>query len=159
MSRKLKAVIVASLVALALTACSAPRVQLNYYAQDDAMRPTCIELVSTLPGHVLDQGKRTLEPIEEGSESSDLTKTATVWGDPVISLLCGVLELDTINLSLELIEVNGISWYAEKTTNGYRFTSKNLVVRVQVRVPKDYAPETNVLADLSDALTKYIVAS
>lgn len=117
----------------------------------------CYELVSHLPGHLLDQGMRQFKNPDPATGLPDQTHIAAVWGDPVISLLCGTLAPEALTPSSQLTDINGISWFAEETTNGYRFTSTNLNVRVQVRVPDAYAPETNVLVELSSALSAYVV--
>lgn len=158
MSRKLAAMCATFLALVFLAGCSAPRVELKFFYTVPEISDTCIELVKGLPGHVLDQGQRPLAPIQ-GNNGEDLRPVAAAWGDPVISLICGFEEPSEISPVPEHISVNGIDWYIEPRTNGQWFTSTNLSVTVQVRVPKDYAPETNVLADLSDALNKYVVAS
>ena len=154
MSRTFKSLCALSATLLLLTACSAPRVELKYFNVDESMRTDCIALVQRLPGHVLDQGQREIVAYE-----LDQSKLAAVWGDPVITLLCGVFAPLTLKPTSELVTVNEISWFPEETTNGYIFTSTNLRARVLVRVPADYAPETNVLADLSDALAPYLLTN
>lgn len=143
-----------------LTACGAPRVYINWYdAQASTVEP-CKTLVTELPGHLLDQGRRQLTSVNTSDKAiDDQTKTAAAWGDPVISLLCGPVAPAALQPDSQLTVVNGISWFAQQTENGYHFWSVNLKYRVQVNVPSNYAPETNVLVELSSALSKYVVAN
>jgi len=52
----------------------------------------------------------------------------------------------------ELITVNGVDWFGQQLSNGYRFTLTHRTPRVQVDVPAKYSPEVDALVDLSGAM-------
>lgn len=122
----------------------------------DAPRPTgetaavCRDLHAVLPGEV--EGQRRGTPAEE-------TPYAAFWGDPPIVLRCGVPRpqvltpgSDTYDPLSDAVVVNDVSWLLEEEPNGYRFTTTERVVYVEVVVPGAYAPEVGVLVDLAEAV-------
>jgi hypothetical protein len=81
------------------------------------------------------------------------------WGDPAIGLRCGVRRPKKLtpgtahyNPTAEAAEVNGVSWLLEKRDDGYRFTTTQRAVYVEVTVPRHYAPEITALTDLARAV-------
>lgn len=160
MRRTLAALSSACLLLISLTACGAPKVYLNWYDADPSTYAPCVELVQKLPGHVLDQGRRELSShTQDDKDINDQSKSSAVWGDPVISLVCGVVAPPELQPDSQLIDINGVSWFPLETENGYQFWSSNVKYRIRVNVPKDYAPETNVLVELSSSLSQYVVTN
>ena len=160
MRRRFRAIAFVAASLLALTSCGAPRVYLNWYDADPAAYTPCVQLVKELPGHLLDQGRRELSSqTSDDKNINDQSKSSAVWGDPVISLACGAVAPPELRPDSQLTEVNGITWLALQTENGYQFWSSNLKYRIRVNVPKDYAPETNVLVELSTPLMKYEISN
>ncbi|MCE7079918.1 DUF3515 family protein [Streptomyces sp. ST2-7A] len=112
----------------------------------------CRTLADALPGEVEERERREVEP------SSPYT---AAWGDPAIVLRCGVPDpavLDPPDAAYDpfadAVAVNDVSWLIEAGANGdgYRFTTTERTVRVEVTVPSAYAPETGVLVDLAEAV-------
>lgn len=102
----------------------------------------CDALVAALPDRVLDQTRR------------DTTAALTAaWGDPPITLSCGVATPPGLTGTAQCFEVNDVGWYAEQGTGGYLFATIGRAVVVEVGVPAAYAPEANALVDLAAAIT------
>ena len=130
---------------------SAPTVAVDDYAVPADMQATCAKLVAELPGEVVTQGRRVVEPT-----TNHIEKYAAAWGSPVISVRCGQQAPTGLTAPDGNITVDGITWLPQQLSHGYRFFSQNLSAPVSVTVPSEYSPETNSLADLSKALAPYI---
>lgn len=87
--------------------------------------------------------RRSVEP------NPDLT---AAWGNPPVTLRCGVPEPKTLTPTSKLIAVDNVDWLPEKRSNGYVFTTIGRVANVEVSVPQDYEPETQALIELSGAV-------
>jgi hypothetical protein len=98
-----------------------------------------------LPGTVLDGKRRKVAP----------GRFAAAWGDPPISLRCGVDKPPGLTAASACFEVNGVGWYAEQATTGYLFTTIGRTAYVEVGVPSRYAPEANALVDLAAAVSAH----
>ena len=109
-----------------------------------AVRAECAALMSALPETVLDQRRRTVEPGE----------LSAAWGNPTITLKCGVDKPPGLGAESQCYEVNGVGWFAEEAEGGYLFTTIGRPVYVEVGVPTKYAPEANALVDVADAVKK-----
>ena len=109
-----------------------------------AVRQQCAAVMADLPATVLDQPRRTVEP---GTLSA-------AWGDPTITLKCGVEKPPGLGDASECFEVNGVGWFAEEAEGGYLFTTIGRSAYVQVGVPTEYAPEANALVDVAEAVKK-----
>ena len=103
----------------------------------------CIEVENSAPVSVADQLVRETNPGDSGT---------VAWGDPAITLRCGVTRPVSLTATSQLISINGIDWLPEELTKGQRFTSINTPEYVQVDVPKNYEPAGNALIDLAEAL-------
>ena len=145
MSRTVRAgrVFAAGLVAgtVALAGCAGP-VQLSEPTPGPADRATCDGVLAALPHQVLESTHRATEP-------GLLTRA---WGDPPITLRCGVPMPPGLTPSSECLEINGVGWFAEDAEGGTLFTTIGRAVFVEVGVPADYAPEIDVLVDLAAAV-------
>ena len=104
----------------------------------------CAAVMAALPDTVLDQPRRTVEP----------GRLSAAWGDPTITLRCGVAEPPGLGPESECFEVNGVGWFAEEAQGGYLFTTIGRPAYVQVGVPTEYAPEANALVDVAEAVQK-----
>jgi hypothetical protein len=133
----------AALLALGLGACSRT-VAMTDPNPPAAVREACSAVMAALPATVLDQSRRTVEP---GALSA-------AWGDPTITLRCGVDKPPGLGDASECFEVNGVGWFAEEADGGYLFTTIGRSAYVQVGVPTQYAPEANALVDVAEAVKK-----
>jgi hypothetical protein len=104
-----------------------------------ADRDTCTRLMGDLPDRVLGQDRREVRP---GAFSA-------AWGDPVISLRCGVAKPPDLNAASQCVEVNGVGWFGEEAEGGYLFTTIGRQTYVELAVPTAYAPESGALVDLA----------
>lgn len=123
-------------------------------AASSSAQADCAALNKALPQTVDNEGRRHTSP------DSPLT---AAWGDPAITLRCGVPEPDvlrpgskTYNPSADEAYVNGVAWLIEKAHDGYRFTAAQRAVYIELDVPSAYNPETNTLADLASAVIKAV---
>jgi hypothetical protein len=113
----------------------------------------CRKLNSALPARVDGLTRHSVVP------SSALTAG---WGDPTVVLRCGVARPDALNPrdrrhydpTAQAAQVNGVSWLVQPLVDdkGYRFTTTDRQVFVEVTVPHGYAPEVNPLTDLAAAV-------
>ncbi|MQS09694.1 DUF3515 domain-containing protein, partial [Streptomyces alkaliphilus] len=112
----------------------------------------CRSLADVLPPEVEGRERRDVEPASPHTAA---------WGDPAIVLRCGVPDpavLDPLDPAYDpfadALAVNDVSWLIEPGAggDGYRFTTTERTVRVEVSVPSAYAPETGVLVDLAEAV-------
>lgn len=110
-----------------------------------AAAAACRDLHRALPARVEGQAGRATSP------RSDLT---AAWGNPAIVLRCGVGRPSALEPTSQLVSVDGVDWFPEQLSDGYRFTSYGRVADVEVRVPGRYAPEVNPLVDLAGAMQK-----
>ena len=105
----------------------------------------CTALLGDLPTTVLDNERRDVVP----------GRFSAAWGDPPISLRCGVQKPPMLTATSECFEVNGVGWFAEQASSGYLFTTIGRTTYVEVGVPADYAPEANALVDLAAAVSEH----
>ena len=131
-----------------LSGCSEVKVAVPVPSPNANDAAICLRLSPTLPEKVADQARR---PV---TDASNLT---AAWGNPAISLRCGVVKPTSLQPISSLITVNCIDWFAEELSAGLRFTSMNTSVFVEVTVPKDYSPEANALVDLNESLKPLLV--
>lgn len=103
----------------------------------------CLEMSRLLPEFVGDQVKRNAQPLD--------IRTAA-WGDPPIVYRCGVSTPTGLQPTSVLASINGVDWFTEEYTDGYVFTTVKRPANIEVSVPKTYAPEATVLADLADLI-------
>lgn len=104
----------------------------------------CVDLSQELPKRVEGQDRRTTTP-----ESA----ATAAWGDPPMVLRCGVPTPTAYTATASLLDVAGVSWFAEQLSAGVRFTTIGRVTNVEFTVPDAYSPEAYPLIDLAGAIT------
>ena len=150
MHRLLRAAPLAVLV-LATAACSSGvEVPLPDPVPSGAAAFTCASLHSGLPDHVDGQGVTASTPVSSWTSA---------WGDPAITLRCGVPTPAALKPDSQLLVVDGVSWLPEQLTAGYRFTTVDREVNVEVVVPAKYNPEADALADISPIVADKVSAT
>ncbi len=82
--------------------------------------------MAALPDVVHDEASREVTP------ASPLT---TAWGDPAIELRCGVGRPAGYQPTADLATINGVDWFPEQLSDGYRFTTWGRQANVEVFVP------------------------
>lgn len=118
-----------------------------------AAAEACAALDGALPGNV--------DGLPRDAEGAP--RYTAAWGDPAISLRCGVDRPEILTPGSEVyrptadaVEVDGVSWLLEDTGAGYRFTTTRRTVHLEVTVPDAYAPEVNALVDLAPAVDAHL---
>ena len=76
--------------------------------------PACKVLADNLPDRVDGQDRRPTTPASPATAA---------WGDPPISLRCGVATPAGYSPDAQLVTINGVDWLPETLSNGVRFTS------------------------------------
>ena len=107
-------------------------------AVDATTAAACRRLVAALPDEV-DPGV-TRRPV-----SGDPGLTAA-WGDPAVTLVCGVPEPDRPE---EPVIVNGVTWSVRDIGAGFRWTTRDRPVRVAVDIPDAYENGAEIVNPLS----------
>lgn len=106
-------------------------------------RQICASVLAALPSTNLDQQRREVSPGE----------LSVGWGDPVITLRCGVPKPAAMTRQSECLEVNGVGWLPETGEGGMLFTTHGRAALIEVGVPAAYAPEVNALVDVAAAIS------
>jgi hypothetical protein len=105
---------------------------------DAATAATCARLFEALPDEV-DPGV-TRRPVR-----GDETLTAA-WGDPPVTLTCGVPEPDRPE---EPVVINGVAWSVRDIGAGFRWTTRSRAVHVAVDIPSRYENGAEIVNPLS----------
>ena len=114
----------------------------------------CTELLARLPAAVADQGRRGVSP--RGAPGA-------AWGDPAITLVCGVEEPPGFDDVASCLTVNGVDWYIPteqlEAQGDLTMTAVNRQVSVEVRLPAAYFPPATTLVDLARPVRQSIPAT
>ncbi len=103
----------------------------------------CAALLDALPEVVGDAVRREVQPP---------APAVAAWGDPPVILRCGVPP-PVADPTATVLQVDGVDWLPVAGEGGTFFTTVGRVAQVEVAVPDDYAPEADVLSDLTAAVT------
>lgn len=106
------------------------------------MSAPCEDVLAKAPIRLLGQLQR---------ETSPRDAAAIAWGDPPIVLVCGGQR--SVPTDAQVIAVEGVEWIVESTDVGTVFTSVSGEPLLQVRVPVDYRPEIDAVAEITSALS------
>ncbi len=129
---------------LLLTACSGT-IAVVEPTPEGSVRAVCAAVLAALPDQVLDSTRRPTDP----------GLLTAAWGDPALTLRCGVTAPPGLTPTSECLEVDGVGWFVEEAEGGQLFTTIGRVAFVEVGVPSQYAPEVNALLDLAAAVDAY----
>jgi hypothetical protein len=113
------------------------------FSPEPGTQPGCADLVAALPDVVADAVRRDIEPPRPATAA---------WGDPPVILRCGV-PVPVADPTTPVLEVDGVRWLPVPGEGGTFFTTVDRVATVEVAVPDDYAPEADVLSDLTGPVT------
>lgn len=108
---------------------------------DEPTRASCAALAAALPTEV-DPG------VERRPVSGDEELTAA-WGDPPVTLECGVPDPDRPD---EAVTVNGVSWSVRDVGAGYRWTTRDLTLNVAVEIPDAYDNGAEIVNPLAEPI-------
>jgi hypothetical protein len=131
-------------VLLALAGCGFGPVTVPPHDPQPGTAAACADLVATLPDIVDDAIRRDVDPPQDD---------VAAWGRPPIVLRCGVgLPADYLP-DAQLLELDGVAWFASTGAGGTFFTTIGRDPAVEVAVPDAYDPAAGVLLDLAPALS------
>lgn len=108
----------------------------------------CDQVMAALPGTVAGQ-----------SVTASTGQYWRSWGEPAITLRCGVQPPPDLGPTSRCDVVNDVGWFSVDSRRGYRFTTIGRVGFIDVWVPHDYAPEADALVDLSSAVSRMPVVT
>lgn len=86
------------------------------------------------------------------------TNTAS-WGDPAVTMRCGVPRPSGLTSTSRCDEVDGVGWYSEEFTEAWRFTTIGRSGYLEVTVPAVHSPAADALVDLAPAASAMPVVS
>jgi hypothetical protein len=96
---------------------------------------------------VSDEDRRDVKP------KSELT---AAWGDPAITLRCGVAKPRAYTPTAQLFAVNDVAWLPvpQDAASPTTFYVVERAAYVEVFVPKEQAPASDALVDLGNVIAK-----
>jgi hypothetical protein len=107
-----------------------------------AAQRACRDLVSALP---TDLGDLPARPVDSPSPY------VAAWGEPAVTLRCGVARPPSFIATADVQQINGVSWFAERRGSTTAWTVVDRPVYVEVLVPA--ADASGPVARLSTAVT------
>lgn len=129
--------------AFLLTSC-AGAVSLEAPAPDAAAATICAAVLSDVPATVLGTSRR----------ETTVPALSAAWGDPPITLRCGVVAPPALRKDSECLEVDGIGWFSEPAEGGTLFTTIGRAAYVEIGVPTAYEPQASALVDVAEAINE-----
>ncbi|WP_139981868.1 DUF3515 domain-containing protein [Nocardioides litoris] len=128
--------------AVVLGACSGPP-EITSTDLDAAGRAACEAFTADLPDTLADQERVEVEPADA---------LGAAYGDPPITVTCGVPLPEGFDQTSRCDEVDGVGWYvpdgsdADPTTD-LRLAAPGYRPVVELRVPADYRPQDQNIGD------------
>lgn len=137
--------VAASLALVLLTGCSGAVDVDPPHPTGDAGQP-CRALKKRLPDRVSDEERRSADPASPYTEA---------WGDPAITLRCGVGKPRSYTSTAQLLTVNDIAWLpvpqdADVPTTFYVVERR---AYIELEVPKEHSPASDALVDVGSAIS------
>lgn len=128
---------------LLLSGCSAAVSVTPPAVPSPPVAAVCAALQKALPDTLAGQPRRDTTP------TSSLT---AAWGDPPIVLRCGGPAPPGLTPTSQVTNVNGVDWFPEPLTAGYRFTTTGRTAYVELVVPTRYAAQAGGLTQIAPAI-------
>lgn len=127
---------------LVLAGCSGTP-EIESYDLPDAEQAACEAFVADLPDELAGQSRVEVEPDDA---------LGAAYGDPAITVTCGVPVSEAFNQTSRCIEVNGIGWFVPDGEPGtdqgdLRVSVPGYQPVVEVVVPEDYRPSDRTVGD------------
>ena len=105
--------------------------------------PLCDALIAALPDEI-DPGVRRRPVAREAGRTA-------AWGDPAVTLECGVPEPDRPD---EPAEVNQVRWTVRDIGAGFRWTTSDRAVFVAVDIPDRYENGAELVNPLAEPISR-----
>ncbi|MGJ3509491.1 DUF3515 domain-containing protein [Enemella sp. A6] len=126
------------LLTAALAGCAAP-VSIDDPAPTGEVAEICTAVVAEMPDELLGAVSR---------ETS--SQWGRAWGDPPITLVCGVAKPPELTPTSPCLEINGVGWFEQQGSGGGTvWTTIGRPAVIRVGVPAEYGDPISPLADLS----------
>ena len=109
------------------------------FATEPGTGQPCADLIAAVPDTVLDQ---TSTPVD--------SDRVAAWGDPRITLRCGVTTPTALEPTSRCDDVDGVGWFTEDDDSTRLFTTIGREPNVSVEVPAEYEPAGAALIDVGD---------
>lgn len=110
-------------------------------------------------GSVADQCSQVMGLLPEalvGQSRTSWEANVASWGDPRISVRCGVPKPEELEPTSRCDMLNGVGWFAEDpgtaVRKAWRFTTIGRSGYIEVIVPEKYEPAADVLIELTEAV-------
>jgi hypothetical protein len=100
----------------------------------------CRTLVDGLPDTMFDEPRRTAEPDPE---------TTAAWGDPAVTLRCGVPRPEVLEPDSELMVISDVAWLAQPPEAPSLYTAVGRDVYVEMEIPPSYGAPAAALLPVS----------
>lgn len=128
--------------------CSSDKVSITDSGANPAVQRACRSLVAALPNSVSGQPRRQVDP--PGA-------LGAAWGNPPITLRCGVPEPASFSPTSQCQVADGVDWYVDPSA--FEDQSADVVLTtvyrsptIEVTVPARDRPPVATLVDLAPAL-------
>ena len=89
-------------------------------------------------------------------QTGPLSPLTAAWGEPAVVLRCGVARPAALTLTSQLFQADGVSWFAEQVSGGWRFTATGRKAYVEVTVPGTQDQASAPLVDLAPAVSNAV---
>ena len=135
-------------------ACGSGTVHPTSPSPSAAASPVCRDVLANVPSKVAGQPRR-----------DDDATWAAAWGDPPITLACGVERPSGFVASSPCTTVNGVDWFIplseldSTVPVDLTLTAVYRQAYLRVELPKDYWPPATALVDLSSVVKEHDPAS
>jgi len=134
----------ASLPALLVVAGCARPVAVDPPAPPADQAVACATFIAALPAQ--------LETVGERRDVDPDSPYTAAYGDPAVSVRCGVPDPAGLSATSALVTVDGIDWFPEQLTEGWVMTTIGLPAQVEIVVPDTQGPAPSVAADLTPTI-------
>jgi hypothetical protein len=114
----------------------------------DDVDAACAALLDALPDQI-DPG------VERRAVSPDSGRTAA-WGDPAVTLECGVPAPERLEPP---VIVNGVDWTVRDVGPGFRWTTSGRAVNIAVTLPDHYENGVELIFPISPAVEQTVPAA
>lgn len=133
----------ALIIGVGAAGCGFGPVEVAPHEPEDGTEQVCADFVASTPEVLADAVRREVSPP---------SSTTAAWGQPPIVLRCGVPAPVSTDPTTGVLVLDDIGWLPVAGDAGTFFTTVDRVAAVEVAVPDDYAPESDVLLDLTPVI-------
>ena len=136
-------------VVLIAAGCGSQTVQMSPPETDGTTTEVCSAFVDELPDTLMDAERAEIRPESE---------IMAAWGDPPISLRCGVPRPDSLQPDSLLEEVNGVAWLPQPEDEPTMFTAVGHEAYIELQVPSGHGAPAPALTTMSDLISEHVPA-